>query len=174
MHFQARRQQGENNCVQFRGRLARRILGERGEAETPTSHQLPCVAQGRRLLGPVALCTCPFASLLSQVRARLGPRGLLSAFWERESPDFPACGLWRGSSVAWHGPSSSTQVQDPREGPSLVGRTMQGLLRGGLTRQAREEAERSRRGVPHEVLMTQAMTIKSRRAPSCAVSSFPI
>ena len=86
----------------------------------------------------------------------------------------PACGLRRGSPAAQYGPSSSTQVQDPREGPSLAGRTTQGLLRGGLTRQAREEAERSRRGVPREVLMTQAMTIKTRRAPACAVSSFPL
>ena len=42
---------------------------------------------------------------------------------------------------------------------------IQGLLRGGLIRQAREETERSRKGVPHEVLMTQAMTIKTRWAP---------
>ena len=76
--------------------------------------------------------------------------------------------------VAQYSPSSSTQVQDPREGPSLAGRTTQGLLRSGLTRQAREEAERSRRGVPREVPMTQAMTIKTRRAPACAVSSFPL
>ena len=65
-------------------------------------------------------------------------------------------------------------TQDPREGPSLAGRTTQGFLRGGLTRQAREEAERLRQGVPREVLMTQAMTIKTRRAPAYAVSSFPL
>ena len=46
-----------------------------------------------------------------------------------------------------------------------MGRTAQGLLRGGLTRQAREEVEISRQGVPREVLVTQAMTIKARRAP---------
>ena len=47
---------------------------------------------------------------------------------------------------AQHGPSSSTQTQDPREGPSLAGRTTQSFLRHGLIRLAREEAERSRRG----------------------------
>ena len=53
------------------GQLSRR----RGEAETPTSNQSPRGVQGRRLLGPAALRTCPFASLLSQVQARLGPGG---------------------------------------------------------------------------------------------------
>ena len=48
---------------------------QRGEAETPTSNQPPRGTQGRRLLGLAALRTCPFASLLSQVRARLGPGG---------------------------------------------------------------------------------------------------
>ena len=37
-----------------------------------------------------------------------------------------------------YGPSSSTRNQDPREGPSLVRRTTQDLLRSGLTRLARE------------------------------------
>ena len=64
----------------------------------------------------------------------------LSAFWEWGSPDLPACGLQRGSPAAQYGPSSSTQAQDPRKGPSLAGRTMQGLLRGGLVSQACEEA----------------------------------
>ena len=58
----------------------------------------------------------------------------------------PACGLRRGSKEAQHNPSSSTQAQDPREGPSLAGRTTRSFLRHGLVRLAREEAERSRRG----------------------------
>ena len=45
-----------------------------------------------------------------------------------------------------HGPSSSTQAQDPREGPSLAGRTTRSFLRHGLVRLAHEEAESSRRG----------------------------
>ena len=43
-------------------------------------------------------------------------------------------------------PSSSTQAQDPREGPSLAGWTTGSFLRHGLVRLAREEAERSRQG----------------------------
>ena len=42
--------------------------------------------------------------------------------------------------------ASSAQAQDPREGPSLAGRTTRSFLRHGLIRLAREEAERSRRG----------------------------
>ena len=44
-----------------------RLPSPHGEAEMPTSNQLPRGAQGHRLLGPAALRTCPFASLLSQV-----------------------------------------------------------------------------------------------------------
>ena len=58
----------------------------------------------------------------------------------------PACGLWRGSKGAQHGPSSPTQTQDPSKGPSLAGRTTRSLLRHGLVRLAHEEAESSRRG----------------------------
>ena len=107
-------------------------------AQAPTSNQPPHGARGRRLLGPAALRTCPFASLLSQVRARLGPGG----YCRRSGNGSPqtclpaACGV--AQVVALYGLSSSTQAQDPREGPSLAGRTMQGFLRSGLTRQARE------------------------------------
>ena len=55
-----------------------------------------------------------------------------------------ACGVAQRG--AQHGPSSSTQAQDPREGPSLAGRTTRSFLRHGLIRLAREEAGRSRRG----------------------------
>ena len=46
--------------------------------------------------------------------------------------------------MAQHDPSSSAGAQDPREWPSLMGRTIGSFLRGSLIRQAREEAERSR------------------------------
>ncbi len=62
------------------------------------------------------------------------------------SPDLPTCGLRRGSKGAQHGPSSSTQTQDPRDGPSIAGRTTRSFLRRGLIGLAHEEAERSRRG----------------------------
>ena len=101
-------------------------------------------------------------------------RGLLSVFWEWGSPDLPACGLRRGSKGAQHGPSSSAQAQDPREGPSLAGwstRASSGTASSGwLTRRRRVQG-----GVPREVPMTQAMTTKGAgRAPARAVSFFPL
>ena len=114
------------------------------------TNQPPRGARGRRLLGPTALRTCPFASLLSQVRARLGPGG----YCRRSGNGGPqtclpvACGVAQRG--AQHGPSSPTQAQDPREGPSLAGRTIGSFLRCGLVRLAREEAERSRRGTSRD------------------------
>ena len=83
-----------------------------------------------------------------------------------------AC-LRRGSRGAQLGPSSSTQAQDPREGPSLARRTTQDLLRSGLSRSARE-GRRDQGGVPHEVPVTQAMTTKARRAPAYVEALFPL
>ena len=103
--------------------------------------------------------------------------GCLSAFWKRGSPDLPACGLWRGSKEAQHSPSSSTQTQYPREGPSLAGRMTGGFLRSGLVRLAREEAERSRRGTSrgaHDASRDNRGQAGARRAPACAVSLCPL
>ena len=118
----------------------------RGEAHTPTSNLSPRGAQGRRLLGPVAFRTCPFAYQLSQVQARLGPGGYCRGSGNGGTQTClpAACSVAQG--VARYGPSSSTRAQDPREGPSLAGWTTEGFLRHGLVRLAREEAERSRRG----------------------------
>ena len=88
----------------------------------------------------------PAALLPEVVRARLGPGG----YCRRSGNGGPqtclpaACGVAQG--VAQCGPSSPTQAQDPREGPSLAGRTTGGFLKHGLIRLAREEVERSRRG----------------------------
>ena len=76
----------------------------------------------------------------------LGPRatiGVLGTGVPRLACLRPAAWLKGG---AQHDPSSPTQTQDPREGPSLAGRTTRSFLRHGLVRLAREEAERSRRG----------------------------
>ena len=67
---------------------------------------------------------------------------------------------------------SSDLTQDPREGPSLAGRTTRSFLRHDLIRLAREEA-RDQGRVPHEVPMTQAMTTKgARRAPAAQCPPF--
>ena len=81
-----------------------------------------------------------------QVRARLGPGGYCrrSRNGGTQTCLPAACGVTQG--VAQYSPSSLANAQDPREGPSLAGRTTGGFLRHGLVRMAREEAERSRRG----------------------------
>ena len=99
-----------------------------------------------QVLGPATLHTCPFFSLLGQVRARCGPGG----YCRRSGNGGPqtclpaACGV--AQKGAQHGPSSPTQTQGPREGPSLAGRTTRSFLRHGLVRLAHEEVERPRRG----------------------------
>ena len=100
----------------------------RGGAEPPTSNQPPCGARGRRLLGPAALRTCPFASLLSQVRARLGPGGYYRCSWNGGPQTClpAACGVAQVGAQC--GPASSGQAQDPREGPNLAGRTTGSLV----------------------------------------------
>ena len=97
-------------------------------------------------MGPVVLRTCPFASPLSQVRARLGPGG----YCRRSGNGGPRLACLRPAAWLKWWPSTTHlhqhKTQEPRKGPSLAGRTMLGFLRDGLARQAREEAERSRQG----------------------------
>ena len=72
-------------------------------------------------------------------KPRLGPGG----YFRRSGNGGPQTSLppVRGVAppVAWYGPSSPANTQDPREGPSLARQMAQDLLRGGLTRLAREE-----------------------------------
>ena len=119
--------------------LVGQLLRQHGEAETPTSNQPPCGAQGCRMLGPAALHTCPFASLLSQVRAHLGPGGYCRCSGNGGPQTcLPAAyGVAEPAGRTTHLHQQGTQ--DSREGPSLVRRTMQDLLRSGLVRKAREE-----------------------------------
>ena len=140
----------------------------------PTPNQPPRGAQGRRLLGPAALRSCPSASLHGQVRARLGPGG----YCRRSGNGGPqtclpaACGVAQRG--AQHGPSSPTQTQDPREGPSLAGRTTRSFLRHGLVRLAHEEAERSRRGTSRGARDASHDDQRRQAGASRAVSSFPL
>lgn len=110
------------------------------------------------------LRTCPLASVLSQVRACLG-RGATVGVLGTGFPDLPARGLRRGSSSGPVRPIYIIPSSRTSRGAKPSGVDDARLPRGGLTRQAREEAERSRHGVPREVLMTQAKTMKTRRVP---------
>ena len=145
-----------------------------GEVETPTSHQPPCGAQGRRLLGPAALRSCPSASLHGQVWARLGPGGYCRCFGNGGPQTClpTACGVaQRGGSTAHlhqHKPKTLARGQASRGG--RCGASSGTASPGWLTRRRRDQG-----GVPHEVPVTQAMTTKgARRVPARAVSSFPL
>ena len=119
-------------------------LSTRAVARAPTSSQPPRGAQGRRLLGPAVLRSCPSASLHGQVGERLGPGGYCrcSGNGGPQTCLPAACGM--AQKGAQRGPSSPTQTQDPHEGRSLAGRTTRSFLRHGLVRLAHEEAERPR------------------------------
>ena len=138
------------------------------------SNQPPRGAQGRRLLGPAALRPCPFASLHGQVRACLGPGGYCQRSGNRGPQTClpAACGVARGG--AQHGPSSSTQTEDPREGPSLAGRTTRSFLGHDLIKMAREEMERSRRGTSQGARDASHDDQRRQAGASHAVSSFPL
>ena len=92
-------------------------------------------------------------------------RGLLSAFWERGSPDLPACGLWRGSSGGPARPIFISTNLRPSRGAKPRGADDRKLPQ----RQPHQAGSRGGReikaGVPREEPMMQAMTIETRRAP---------
>ena len=145
-----------------------------GGAEAPTSNQPPRGAQGRRLLGPATLRTCPFASLLSQVWAHRGPGG----YCRRSGNGGPQTCLPVACGVAQRGPSTAHLHQHKfktlARGQALRG-GRQGASSGTASSGGLARRRRVQGGVPHEVPMTQAMTTKgARRAPSRAVSSFPL
>ena len=136
-----------------------RLRRRRGEAETPTSNQSPCGAQDRRMLGSAALHACPFAFLLGQARARLRPGGYCRRSRNGGPQTFlpAACGVAQRG--AQHGPSSSTQTQDPRGADDTElpqARPHQAGSRGGGEIKA---------GNLTRCPMTQAMTTIARRAP---------
>src|SRR4051812_41487486 len=140
--FEGRKNRGRSSnrkgsgCAQLRVHLAERKIRERGGTVPLTSNQLPRGAQGRRLLGPAALRPCPFASRHDQVHARLGPGG----YYRRSRNGGPQTCLPAACGVARRGPSTAHlhqhKTQDPREGPSLTGRTTRHFLRHCLIRLA--------------------------------------
>ena len=92
-------------------------------------------------------------------------RGLLSAFWERGSPDLPVCGLRRGSGGGPARPIFINTSSRPSRGAKPRGADDRKLPQ----RQPHQAGSRGggeiKAGVPHEESVTQAMTIETRRAP---------
>ena len=136
------------------------------------SNQPPRGAQGRRLLGPAALRSCPSASLHGQVRARLGPGGYCRRSGNGGPQTcLPAACLKGGPSTAHlhqHKPKTLARGQASRGGRR--GASSGTASSGWLTRRRRDQG-----GVPREVPMTQAMTTQgARRVLAHAASSFPL
>ena len=140
-----------------------RLPRRRGEAETPTSNQSPHGTQGRRLLGPATLRTCPIASLLSQVQVHLGPGG----YCRHSGNGGPQTCL---SAARLHQPMLQTLAR----GQASWGGRHKASSGAASPGRIAAEAERSRQEVPRQALVTQSMTTKARRAPARAVSSFPL
>ena len=99
---------------------------------------------------------------------------ILSAFWERGSPDLPARGLRRGSGGGPARPIFISPSSRPSRGAKPRGADDRKLPQ----EQPRQDGSRGggeiKAGVPREEPMTQAMTIKTTRAPAYAVSLFPL
>ena len=113
------------------------------------------------------------ASPRSQVRAHLGPGGYCRRSGNggnRLACLRPAAWLkWWPSTAHLH----QHKIQDPREGQaSRGGRCKASSGTASPGRLARRRRDQGR--VPREVLVTQAMTIETRRAATCAVSLFPL
>ena len=101
-------------------------------------------------------------------------RGLLSAFWERGSPDLPACSLRRGSSGGPVRPSFISSCSRPSQGAKPCEADDRRLPQEQPHQAGSRGGGEIKAGVPHEEPVTQAMTIETRRAPACAVSLFPL
>ena len=132
-----------------------------GEVEAPTSNQPPRGAQGRMLLGPAALRSCPSASLHGQVRARLGPGG----YYRCSGNGGPQTCLPAACGMAQRGPSTA-HLHQHRPKTLARGQASRGRRHGAspgtaslgwLARRRRDQG-----GVPHEVPVMQAMTTKAR------------
>ena len=92
-------------------------------------------------------------------------RGLLSAFWERGSPDLPACGLRRGSSGGPAWPIFISSSSRPSRGAKPRGADDRKLPQ----RQPHQAGSRGggeiKAGVPREEPVMHSMTFETRRAP---------
>ena len=92
-------------------------------------------------------------------------RGLVSAFWERGSPDLPTCGLRRGPSGGPARPIFISSSSRPSRGAKPRGADDRKLPQ----RQPRQAGLRGggeiKAGVPRKEPVTQAMTFETRRAP---------
>ena len=115
---------GNHDSLRVQGLVeSMQLPRRRGEVEAPTSNQPPRGAQGRRLLGPATLRTCPFALCSAMSGRALGPGatvGVLGTGVPRLACLRPAAWLKGGPAR----PIFTNTNPRPSRGASLVGRTM--------------------------------------------------
>lgn len=148
-----------------------------GEAQSPTSDQSPCGAQGRRLVGPAALRACPFAFLLGQARARLGPEGYCRRSGNgvlRLAYLRPAAWLKRGASTAHlHQLKLKTLARGQASWGGRQEASSEAASSGRLTRRRRDQGRGTSRGTC-DASHDDRGQAGVRRAPACVVSLFPL
>jgi len=85
-----------------------------------------------------------------------------------------ACGLRRGSSGGPAWPIFISSISRPSRGAKPHGADDRKLPQRQPCQAGSRGGGEIKAGIPHEEPVTQAMTIKARRAPACAVSLFPL
>ena len=147
----------------------------RGEAQTPTSNQLQRGAQGRRLLGPAALRACPFASLLSQARAHLGPEGYCRCSGNGGPQTcLPAAWLKWGPSMAHlHQLKLKTLTRGQASRGGRQEASSEVASSGRLARRWRNQGRGTSRGT-RDASHDDRDQVSARRAPAYTVSLFPL
>ena len=92
-------------------------------------------------------------------------RGLLSAFWERGSPDLLTCGPRHGSTSGPVRPIFTSKHSRPSQGAEPGDANDAIPPRGQLHQVGSRGAERSWQGPPRKVSVTQAMMSGAKQAP---------
>ena len=95
--------------------------------------------------------------------------GLLSASWERGSPDLPACGPRRGSASSPIRPIFISQRSRPSRGAKPREADDARPPRGRPHQASSRGVERSRQGAPRKVSVMQGMNTGARRVPARSV-----
>ena len=86
----------------------------------------------------------------------------------------PACGLRRGSKGGPARPIFTNTNPRPSQGAKPRGADDAELPQARPHQAGSRGGGEIKAGVPREVLVTQAVTIETRRAPACAASLFPL
>ena len=163
------------------GEGRRRKEGRKGKPNPSPSFSLPLFLsspankeRGRHLGRTPSRIRPTWGALLA---APSSPHLYMSVFWERGSPDLPACGPRRGCAAGLYGPSSSARHSRPSRGakPHEADDTIppQERPHQAGSRGAEIKARQTSRG-SHDVSHDDRDQAGTRRAPARAMSLFPL